>query len=496
MVRLMQNISHAAFPELVFASSASSVSQTISRALKAGQLRKLLTRVYTSNFVDADEMIVRRNLYQILGYLYPEAVISHRSALEGAMSNEGTLVLTFKYTKTVLLPGITIRLVKGPGPLQGDTVFMGQLYLASRARAFLENLKASRARKGFHNTLPLESVEKRLDKLCRVYGAEALNALRDESKLLAQPLGCEKEHKKLCKMIGGLLGSQRVRFKSDQAASRALGVPYDPLRVELFSRLYHVLKHHAFEKFKGHEEDTSILRYLAFFEAYFSNYIEGTRFEVEEARAIVFDHKVIPNRADDSHDVLATYQILSSRSEMNTLPKDVEHFVALLKHRHGVMMAGRTDKNPGEFKDEVNRAGNTVFVNPEDVVGTLEKGFELYVQLDDAMARAIMMMFIVTEVHPFVDGNGRLARVMMNAELSSKNECRIIVPTVLREDYLLALRKLSREGVSDLYVTFLKKAQAFTSVIDFSDYDRAVDMMKICNAFAESDEARLVIPKF
>jgi len=27
------------------------------------------------------------------------------------------------------------------------------------------------------------------------------------------------------------------------------------------------------------------------------------------------------------------------------------------------------------------------------------------------------MMFLVSEVHPFLDGNGRIARVMMNAEL-------------------------------------------------------------------------------
>ena len=36
--------------------------------------------------------------------------------------------------------------------------------------------------------------------------------------------------------------------------------------------------------------------------------------------------------------------------------------------------------------------------------------------LDDPIARAIYMMFLVSEVHPFDDGNGRMARIMMNAE--------------------------------------------------------------------------------
>lgn len=45
------------------------------------------------------------------------------------------------------------------------------------------------------------------------------------------------------------------------------------------------------------------------------------------------------------------------------------------------------------------------------------------------------MMFMISEVHPFNDGNGRVARVMMNAELVRADQSRIIVPTVFREDY-------------------------------------------------------------
>lgn len=55
------------------------------------------------------------------------------------------------------------------------------------------------------------------------------------------------------------------------------------------------------------------------------------------------------------------------------------------------------------------------------------------------IARAIYMMFLVTEVHPFDDGNGRIARIMMNAELVNGGSSKIIIPTVYREDYMLAL---------------------------------------------------------
>ncbi|WP_286145042.1 Fic family protein [Bacteroides caecimuris] len=53
--------------------------------------------------------------------------------------------------------------------------------------------------------------------------------------------------------------------------------------------------------------------------------------------------------------------------------------------------------------------------------------------MTDPFARAIFMMFMISEVHPFNDGNGRIARVMMNAELVRADQSRIIIPTVFRE---------------------------------------------------------------
>ena len=49
-----------------------------------------------------------------------------------------------------------------------------------------------------------------------------------------------------------------------------------------------------------------------------------------------------------------------------------------------------------------------------------------------------MVMFVVAEVHPFSDGNGRTARLAMNCMLSARALSRIIIPTVYREDYLLS----------------------------------------------------------
>ena len=45
-----------------------------------GSIRKITSEIYTPNMMDSLEDIVKRNVFRILGFLFPHAVISHRSA--------------------------------------------------------------------------------------------------------------------------------------------------------------------------------------------------------------------------------------------------------------------------------------------------------------------------------------------------------------------------------------------------------------------------------
>ncbi len=55
---------------------------------------------------------------------------------------------------------------------------------------------------------------------------------------------------------------------------------------------------------------------LCFYEAYFSNYIEGTKFTIEEAKDIVFNNRIPQHRPDDAHDISGTYNVLADMTEM------------------------------------------------------------------------------------------------------------------------------------------------------------------------------------
>ncbi|MGH8025050.1 MAG: Fic family protein, partial [Limisphaerales bacterium] len=171
-----------------------------------------------------------------------------------------------------------------------------------------------------------------------------------------------------------------------------------------------------------------------------------------------------------------------------------------LKERHATFMELRSDKRPGEFKSKPNRAGTTVFVAPDLVVGTLAKGFEMYRGLEAPFHRAVFMMFLISEVHPFFDGNGRAARIMMNAEFVAQDEQRIIIPTVYRDDYLTALKALSQSEKLTPVIRVLDFAQRYTGSIHWEHFDTARSDLQHTNAFRDSTEAedhgvRLVLPK-
>ena len=157
----------------------------------------------------------------------------------------------------------------------------------------------------------------------------------------------------------------------------------------------------------------------------------------------------------------------------------------LLQRRHAILMKERPETRPGEFKIKENKAGNTLFVAPEDVLGTLWHGFERYKLLKSGLAKALFMQFLISEVHPFDDGNGRLSRIMMNAELVPQSQFKIIIPNVHRDNYLNGLRLASRDKNFRTYIKVMDQAQAYTASVNWLDYGESRERL-------EKDDANLL----
>ncbi|TDO21302.1 Fic family protein [Pedobacter duraquae] len=480
--------------EILFSSSVPEESRKINALVKKGALKKLAPKIFTSNLEDAAEDIIKRNIFLIIGTLYPGVLLSHRSALEFRPTSSGDLFLTNSHHRKIKLPGVTLNIMEGPKALAGDNAFTAGLFVSQQARALLENMQETRKPGPQSKTLTLPEIEDILEKVINAKGEDGLNLLRDQAKEISTIIGLEKEFVHLNKLIGAMLRTNSaVQLTSPGSRARAQGIPYDAKRNELFINLFVELKQKEFTPVPDPNLSVKAFRNFAFFDAYFSNYIEGTEFGIEDAKRIIETQQPMPNRDADSHDVLGTYKILSNRKEMQITPETPQQLIDILQYRHQILLSARPSKKPGEFKDQNNRAGNTFFVDYKLVRGTLIRGFDYYKNLNDPMAKAIFMMFMVSEVHPFLDGNGRIARVMMNAELSAKAEAKIIIPTVYREDYMGALKQFSKQHIPDAYIRMLQRAQLFSSTVRGEEMDIMQMVLENSNAFDEPSEAKLKI---
>ena len=475
-----------------------------SRRVRDGRLRRISRGVVTDDLDRNLDEVVADHLYELVARMIPGAVVTDRSALVGGpLDAGGTRVLYVAHPerrRDLRLPGHLVSVRPGPGPVEGDQPFHHDgLYLASPARALIDNARLSRTTvNGLARTLPAEELEGHIDRLAAQYGPARFAGLRRDVERVGAALGEDELARHVSDVMGAAQGTREdVRVRTSALSARREGVPVDGDRIALFDRLFGSLRDRAPDPRNTTDHGAPRRAVLPFFEAYFSNFIEGT--EVEEAAAIVYDGHIPDARPEDAHDVLGTYRIVSDDRLMAFPPRDGDQLLATLRDHHATIMHQRPDKNPGIFKRQPNRAGSIVFVRPTEVVGTLQAGWEKVRALDDPFARAVLAMFVVSEVHPFDDGNGRVARIMMNTELIAAAQARIVIPTVYRNNYLSALRALTANARPDALVATLAFAQRWTSLIDWSSLELARADLERTNALldpaeAEQEGLRLVLP--
>ena len=188
-------------------------------------------------------------------------------------------------------------------------------------------------------------------------------------------------------------------------------------------------------------------------EALLSSQIEGTQssmsellmFENDQARGV---------RLDDVTEV--SNYVAALEHGLERLRDGFPLSNRLIRDIHGVLLSrGRgSDKDPGEFRRSQNwiggsRPGNAVFVPPPhtelaDCMGELERFLHAEDDGLTALARAGMAHAQFETIHPFLDGNGRVGRLLITFLLSHYG--------ILREPvlYLSLYLKRNRSAYYDL----------------------------------------------
>ncbi|MBA2769722.1 MAG: Fic family protein [Sporichthyaceae bacterium] len=470
---------------------------------KRGAAVRLAPALYVVGATLPSEQVVRHHVLSIISGVWPGGVLCARTAFAGGMPIDGKLFVSpadsSQRRQPMTLPGLTIVLVEGPPNLPGDMTMPGGLFLSGTARGLVENASV-RGRPAMWRA-GTAAVEDKIDELARTGGAGRIQAVLDQLDVITgsfDPAPVALVRSRLAAVLGSFSSSIGVP-ESARLAARLSGVPFDAHRIAMLTDLVTTLENTP-PRPRHLSPPISRWEWLPFFEAYFSNFIEGTEFGVEEARLIAVEGVVPVARPADAYDVAATYHLAIDPVGRGRVPHSGTELVELLRERHATLMAARPDKTPGELKTVPNFAGGYQFVQPELVVGTLKRGFEEVGRLVDPFARALATMVLVTECHPFLDGNGRVARLALNAELSAAGQVRICIPTVFRPEYLSALVGYSGgAGQGQSLISVLTYAHRWTAEIDWSSFGGANQQVAASNGYLDPDVAsrtgqRLLLP--
>ncbi len=452
----------------------SNQAKRLARAVSNGELKRIRRGIYTDADWDEIPLLLSNQWHAVVAYLYPCAIVSYSSAALLRPQNKVVhITADVKVRKKINISNLLIIEVH-PGDCNRLTEpFIPTLRRSSPSRYLLENLQITHGDVAAPRALGRKWVEAELCKLLERRGEGEIRKLHSEARSYSHSVSLNREFCLLDTIIGALLSIRSATALVTPVAIALINKqPFDQDRVVLFEGLAAYLDQCSLPLI-NYSYSKANWRNLAFFESYFSNFIEGTRFEIEEAEQIVFEHEEIQNRPEDCHDVLLVFEVVHDYTEMAMVPDTTVELFQLLKQRHALIMRARPHNHPGELKLKPNRVGNTHFVEPDKIKGTLNQAFPFYQHLAPGIRKGVFMHFIIAECHPFDDGNGRLARIMMNAELVSAGQHKLIVPTVHQDSYLNGLRQASRSGRFRTITKVIADLQGYSSRIPWEDYGEA-----------------------
>ena len=189
---------------------------------------------------------------------------------------------------------------------------------------------------------------------------------------------------------------------------------------------------------------------------YHTNAIEGNTLTLGETRMILEDGLTVGGKqVKEILEVKSHQQALNLLFEIVKNKKDFSEEVICALHQK--LLLGIDDENAGRYrKIQVYITGSEELPPPAKKVPELMREFikwsDDYKNKINNLELAILVHYKFVKIHPFIDGNGRIARLLLNLILLKNSYPPVIIPVIKRQEYIKSIQK----GEEDFMVLMLE----------------------------------------
>ncbi|MFI3300577.1 MAG: Fic family protein [Candidatus Gastranaerophilales bacterium] len=192
---------------------------------------------------------------------------------------------------------------------------------------------------------------------------------------------------------------------------------------------------------------------------YSSNALEGNTLDLVETKVVIEDGITIGGKPIKDHlEALGhsvAYDKVLKLAQNDTITLDD------IKKLHYLFFNKIDENQAGKYRDrQVVISGSDVeFPKPQELDNKMSEFVSKLPQMKKDLhpvEYATMVHVLFVNIHPFIDGNGRVARLLMNLALLQSGYNIVIIPPVVRGDYIAALTE-SNVGKYNSFINFISE---------------------------------------
>ena len=219
----------------------------------------------------------------------------------------------------------------------------------------------------------------------------------------------------------------------------------------------------------NHGEIKAIRKWFNVTYTYNSNAIEGNTLSLGETKMVIEDGLTIGGKT--------VREILEAKNHgkatellFNIVDKKIDLNLELILKLHKELLFDIDQENAGVFrKIQVYISGSEEKLpTAKEVPNSMKSFFKWYEENKSKLhpsTLASLAHFKFVKIHPFVDGNGKIARLLLNLILLQNSYPVVIVPVILRSEYITSLKNGETAFCDFIYKIILQNIKDYISMV-------------------------------